>query len=208
MKILALEFSSRQRSVAITDSEQLLARVETDEFRQSPLTLIDRALTEACLPRDSITTIALGIGPGSYTGIRGAIATAQGWQLARNVNLLAIPSTEILATTARANGLRGETDFIIDAQRHEYYHATWNLTDDSQTETSPLKIIGVTEAAELESHGPDPIGFSTCEPLYPDAAILARLATSRTNFQLGESIQPIYLRNTEFTKAPPPRQID
>ena len=208
MKILALEFSSRQRSVAITDSEQLLARVETDEFRQSPLTLIDRALNEACLPRDSITTIALGIGPGSYTGIRGAIATAQGWQLARNVNLLAIPSTEILAAAARANGLRGETDFIIDAQRHEYYHATWNLTDDSQTETSPLKIIGVTEAAELEAHGPDPIGFSTCEPLYPDAAILARLATSRTNFQLGESIQPIYLRNTEFTKAPPPRQID
>ena len=207
MKILALEFSSRQRSVAITDGDQLLAHVETDEFRQSPLTLIDRALTEACLPRDSITTIALGIGPGSYTGIRGAIATAQGWQLASNVNLLAVPSTEILAATARANGLRGETDFIIDAQRHEYYHATWNLTDDSQTETSPLKIIGVTEAAELEAHGPDSISFPTCAPLYPDAAVLTQLATSRTDFQSGESIQPIYLRKTEFTKAPPPRQF-
>ena len=207
MKILALEFSSRQRSVAITDGDQLLAHLETDEFRQSPLTLIDRALTEACLPRDSITTIALGIGPGSYTGIRGAIATAQGWQLASNVNLLAVPSTEILAATARANGLRGETDFIIDAQRHEYYHATWNLTDDSQTETSPLKIIGVTEAAELEAHGPDSISFPTWAPLYPDAAVLTQLATSRTDFQSGESIQPIYLRKTEFTKVPPPRQF-
>ena len=207
MKILALEFSSRQRSVAITDGDQLLAHVETDEFRQSPLTLIDRALTEACLPRDSITTIALGIGPGSYTGVRGAIATAQGWQLASNVNLLAVPSTEILAATARANGLRGEIDFIIDAQRHEYYHATWNLTDDSQTETSPLKIIGVTEAAELEAHGPDSISFPTCTPLSPDAAVLTQLATSRTDFQSGESIQPIYLRKTEFTKAPPPRQF-
>ena len=157
---------------------------------------------------DSITTIALGIGPGSYTGIRGAIATAQGWQLARNVNLLAIPSTEILAATGRTNGLRGETHFIIDAQRHEYYHATWNLSDDSQTEISPLKIIGVTEAAELDAHGPDSIGFPTCEPLYPDAAILARLAATRTDFQSGETIQPIYLRKTEFTKAPPPRQID
>ena len=207
MKILALEFSSRQRSVAITDGDQLLAHVGTDEFRQSPLTLIDRALTEACLPRDSITTIALGIGPGSYTGVRGAIATAQGWQLASNVNLLAVPSTEILAATARANGLRGETDFIIDAQRHEYYHATWNLTDDSQTETSPLKIIGVTEAAELEAHGPDSISFPTCVPLYPDAAVLTQLVTSRTDFQSGESIQPIYLRKTEFTKVPPPRQF-
>ena len=208
MKILALEFSSRLRSVAIADGDQLLARVETDEVRHSPLTLIDRALNEANLPRDTITTIALGIGPGSYTGIRGAIATAQGWQLARSVNLLAIPSTEILAATAHATGLCGETHFIIDAQRHEYYHAAWNLTAKSQTETSPLKIIGVIEAAELEAHGPDSIGFPACEPLYPDAAILARLATSRTDFQSGESIQPIYLRKTEFTKAPPPRKID
>lgn len=208
MKILALEFSSRNRSVAIADGVQLLARVETDEVRQLPLTLIDRVLNEANLPREAIDTIALGIGPGSYTGIRGAIATAQGWQLACNVNLLAIPSTQILAATAHANGLRGETHFIIDAQRHEYYHATWNLTGDSQTETSPLKIIGVSEAAELEAHGPDSIGFPTCEPLFPDAAILAQLALTRTDFQSGESIQPIYLRQTEFTKAPPPRQID
>ncbi|MBO36040.1 MAG: tRNA (adenosine(37)-N6)-threonylcarbamoyltransferase complex dimerization subunit type 1 TsaB, partial [Verrucomicrobiales bacterium] len=91
MKILALEFSSRHRSVGITEGAQALSRVETDEVRQSPLTLIDRALNEANLPRESISTIALGTGPGSYTGIRSAIATAQGWQLARNINLLPIP---------------------------------------------------------------------------------------------------------------------
>jgi len=208
MKILALEFSSNRRSVGIAEGAQALSRVETDEVRQSPLTLIDRALNEANLPRESISTIALGTGPGSYTGIRSAIATAQGWQLARNINLLPIPSTEILAATARANGLRGETHFIIDAQRHEYYHATWNLTEETQTETTPLRIISAAEAAQLEAHGPDADGFPTCEPLYPDAAILAQLATTRTGFQPGEAIEPIYLRQTNFTKAPPPRKLD
>ena len=75
-----------------------------------------------------------------------------------------------------------------------------------QTETTPLHIIDVAAAAELEAHGP--IGFPSCEPLHPDAAILAQLAAGRTDFQPGETIEPIYLRPTEFTKAPPPRQLD
>lgn len=207
MKILALEFSSRRRSVAIAEDSTLLARMETEDVKKAPLALIDEALKKASLDQTAIGTIALGIGPGSYTGIRSAIATAQGWQLARNANLLAIPSNEILAATARANGLRGETHFIIDAQRHEYYHATWNLTDETQTETGPLRIIDVATAAELDAHGPDSLGFPTCEPLYPDATLLAQLAAHRTNYQPGETIEPIYLRPTEFTKAPPPRQL-
>ncbi len=208
MKILALEFSSNRRSVAIADGKDVLARVETDDVKKPPLTLIDEALKKANLDRTAIETIALGIGPGSYTGIRSAIATAQGWQLARNINLLAIPSAEVLAATAAANGQRGETHFLIDAQRHEYYHTTWNLTEETQTEATPLKIISVVEACDLEAFGPDAAGFPYCKPLFPDAARLAQLAANRTNFQPGETIEPIYLRPIEFTKAPPPRQLD
>ena len=207
MKILALEFSSNRRSVAIDDGKDVLARVETDDVKKSPLTLIDEALKKANLDRTAIETIALGIGPGSYTGIRSAIATAQGWQLARNINLLAISSAEVLAATAAAKGRRGQTHFLIDAQRHEYYHTTWNLTEETQTETTPLHIIGVVTACKFEALGPDATGFPYCEPLFPDAAILAQLAAERTDFQPGETIEPIYLRPTEFTKAPPPRKL-
>jgi tRNA threonylcarbamoyladenosine biosynthesis protein TsaB len=206
--ILALEFSSNRRSVAIADGKDVLARVETDDVKKPPLTLIDEALKKANLKRTAIETISIGIGPGSYTGIRSAIATAQGWQLARNINLLPIPSAEILAANAAANGQRGEIHFIIDAQRHEYYHTTWKLTEDNQSQTTPLHIITVTVAAELKTFGPDSAGLPSCDPLFPDAAILAQLAAGRTNFQLGETIEPIYLRPIEFTKAPPLRQLD
>ena len=208
MKILALEFSSNRRNVTIADGTDVLARVETDDVKIPPLTLIDEALKIANLDRAAIETIALGTGPGSYTGIRSAIATAQGWQLARNINLLAISSAEVLAATAAANGQRGETQFLINAQRHEYYHTTWNLTEEDQTETTPLHIIGVVAACEFEAFGPDAAGFPYCQPLFPDAAILAQLAADRTDFQPGETIEPIYLRPIEFTKAPPPRQLD
>ena len=205
--ILALEFSSNRRSVAIADGKDVLARVETDDVKKPPLTLIDEALKKANLKRTAIETISIGIGPGSYTGIRSAIATAQGWQLARNINLLPIPSAEILAANAAANGQRGETHFIIDAQRHEYYHTTWKLTEDNQSQTTPLHIIPVTVAAELKTFGPDSAGLPSCDPLFPDAAILAQLAAGRTDFQPGETIEPIYLRPIEFTKAPPLRQL-
>ena len=147
MKILALEFSSSQRRVAVAENDSVLATVTTDNLKTSPLTLIDKVLQKARLDRATIEVVALGIGPGSYTGIRSAIATAQGWQLARNINLLPISSAEVLAATARANGQHGETHLLIDAQRNEYYHATWNLTDESQTETAPLRIIDM-EAVE------------------------------------------------------------
>lgn len=206
--ILALEFSSNRRSVAIADGKDVLARVETDDVKKPPLTLIDEALKKANLNHAAIETISIGIGPGSYTGIRSAIATAQGWQLARNINLLPIPSAEILAANAAANGQRGEIHFIIDAQRHEYYHTTWELTEDNQSQTTPLHIIPVTVAAELKTFGPDSAGLPSCDPLFPDAAILAQLAAGRTDFQPGETIEPIYLRPIEFTKAPPLRQLD
>lgn len=207
MKILALEFSSRQRSVAVSSGTQVLAEITTDHLKTGPLVLIKQALDQAQVGPAEIQRIGLGIGPGSYTGIRSAIAVAQGWQLAQGTEIYAISSAEILAATARSHGLRGLTHFIIDAQRHEYYHCTWEITEDDQTESTPLSIIGVSAAAELDAHGPDAIGFPSCELLYPSAALLAQLTASRASTISGYTIEPIYLRPTEFTKAPPPRQL-
>ena len=207
MKILALEFSSNQRGVAVSEDENILSTVNTDNLKTSPLSLIDEALRKACLGRTTIETITLSIGPGSYTGIRSAIATAQGWELARNIKILPISSPEILAATARFQGQTGMTDFIINAQRQEYYHSTWNLTEKNQNEVKPLSIIDTIEATKLSAFGPDIRELPKVTQLYPDVAKLAQLAADRTNFQLGEEIEPIYLRATEFVKSIPFRRL-
>ena len=49
--------------------------------------------------------------------------------------------------------------------------------------------------------------FPSGRIVFPRAATLARLAASRTDFADGESLEPIYLRETTFVKAPPPRIV-
>ncbi len=62
MKILALEFSSQQRSVAVTDECKPLALVTTDNHKTSPMTLIHEALTKSKTERSEINLIVVGIG--------------------------------------------------------------------------------------------------------------------------------------------------
>src|ERR1051325_4293481 len=130
MKILALKFSSPQRSVAIVQSAPghsphavptVSETIEAGGRATKALGMIEQALRAAQLEREQIDCVAVGLGPGSYNGIRAAIAFAQGWQLARNVQLLGISSVECIAKHAQQDGLTGPIHIIIDAQRNEFY---------------------------------------------------------------------------------------
>src|SRR5690348_7336708 len=162
MKILALEFSSSQRSVAVVRRAGLHASSvvsETiDSGAGSPLAMIDEALRAAALEREQIDCIAIGIGPGSYTGIRVAISIAQGWQLARAVKILGISSAETIAAQAQTEGLTGRVDVLIDAQRNEFYLATYELAPGACREIEPLKIITAAAAQKLAEIGQTLIG--------------------------------------------------
>src|SRR4051812_20555157 len=103
MKILALEFSSSQRSVAVVQPGEFHEALGSHE----PFAMIDEALRGAKLEREQIDCIAVGIGPGSYTGIRSAISIAQGWQLARPIKLLGVSSADAIAAQAHAGGATG-----------------------------------------------------------------------------------------------------
>src|SRR5580704_6555405 len=121
MTILALEFSTARRSVALARGGTVLAEAveQTTGRGTNAFGLIEKVLAEARCPREEIEVIAMGLGPGSYTGIRAAIALAQGWQLARSVKLLGIASAECLAARAQAENIFGTINVVIDAQRNE-----------------------------------------------------------------------------------------
>jgi tRNA threonylcarbamoyl adenosine modification protein YeaZ len=215
MKILAVEFSSEQRSVALVQGSAdgvpaLLGRaVETEVHRA--LGMVDDVLRQARCEREEIETISVGLGPGSYTGIRGAIALAQGWQLGRNVNLVGISSVEGLAAGAEQERMFGPISIIIDAQRREFYLARYEVSAGVWRETEPLRLAAWAEIENLAARGERIIGpgarefFPAARNLYPDAAILGRLAATRRNYVPGEKLEPIYLRETSFKKAPPVR---
>jgi len=64
--------------------------------------------------------LAVGLGPGSYTGIRVALSIAQGWQLAGGVKLLGLSSVECVAAQAQAEKISGRVNVLIDAQRNDF----------------------------------------------------------------------------------------
>ena len=232
MKILALEFSSSQRSVAIARRDELresssetigTRRARPSEFvlseiiesggANAPIVMIEEALRQAQLEREQIECVAVGLGPGSYTGIRAAIALAQGWQLARGVKLLGVSSAECIAAQARADGWRGRAGVVIDAQREEYYLATYELSEGRCDEIEPLRIVARSELQRRADAGDVLIGpevtrwFPSGNTVFPRAAMLCQLGSNRAGFVPGEKLEPIYLRETKFVKAPPPRII-
>src|SRR6058998_1479543 len=112
MKILALEFSSSQRRVALVESDRanttILATSHESGRESHSFGMIASAFKQARWARADIDCVAVALGPGSYTGIRVAISIAQGWQLATGVKLLGISSADAIAERARLDGLTGQ----------------------------------------------------------------------------------------------------
>lgn len=218
MKILALDFSSPQRSVAVLESKAGVSAAagfacETGVESSKPLALVEAALSQARLEREQIECITVGLGPGSYAGIRSAISLAQGWQLAQKIRLLGVSSVECLAAQAQAEGFSGSVNVIIDAQRNEFYMAAYEIKGEAPRLIEPLRLASMAEVAAKADAGEVLIGpevthwFSSARTLFPDARVLAKLAARRTDFLPGETLEPIYLRQTSFVKAAPPRTI-
>jgi tRNA threonylcarbamoyl adenosine modification protein YeaZ len=216
MKILALEFSSAQRSVAILhqalDGRMLSASeaVETGGRETKAFGMIQRVLAEAGVEREQIECLAVGLGPGSYTGIRSAIAIAQGWQLASPVKLLGIGSDEVLAAQAQKDGLEGRINILIDAQRKEFYLTSFEISQKRCERREPLHLASAEEVRIRHQTGqiivgPEVLYFEGARLMFPSASTLATLASNRSDFVAGQEMRPIYLRQTNFIKAPPAR---
>jgi tRNA threonylcarbamoyl adenosine modification protein YeaZ len=211
MKILALEFSSPIRSAAVAVDGNVCRQVSEQGGREThAFALIDSALQRAGVARQEIECIAVGLGPGSYAGIRIAIAIAQGWQLAQGIKLLGISSAEVVAAQAARLG-SPEVRVGLDAQRHELYAARYDVSIPGRPKlVEAFRPLSATERFEegsrilrMDLSPQEGIQKECAFP--PDAEFLAGLAANRADFVPGHHLEPIYVRKAEFVKAPPPR---
>lgn len=210
MTILALEFSSPLRGVAVAVDGVVRAEVAEQGGREThAFQLIERVLREAGLAREEVEGIAVGTGPGSYAGIRIAIAIAQGWGLARGVKLMGISSADGVA--AQVTGLaQGEKfSIVIDAQRGEFFAARYHCTAVGPRLIRPFQLMAESDWSRPGEtiFRPDmtaPDGRAGL-PLPPSASALARLAAARGEHSNDSVLEPIYLRPAAFIKAPPSR---
>jgi tRNA threonylcarbamoyladenosine biosynthesis protein TsaB len=149
MKLLAFETATEACSVALHVDGQVLERFEIAPRRHAELSLpwAEQLLAEAGIARSQLDGIALSRGPGAFTGVRLAIAIAQGIALALDRPLLPVSTLHTLALRAPQSAPRVLAS--IDARMGEVYAAQFIRTGDGELELQGQEVVIAPDALEL-----------------------------------------------------------
>ena len=218
MKLLALETATEACSVAVLVDGEVHERFEIAPRRHAELALpwAGQLLAEVGVAKSQLDAIAVGRGPGAFTGVRLAIAIAQGIALALDRPLLAVSTLAALAM--RSEG-RADGDRIlaaIDARMGEVYAATVRRAGQDIVATGEEVVIAPAAFALPDGGGWQGVGTGfaaadgilqarmqgrlasvdpTALPHAADVARLGSLAFARGEAVAPERIEPAYLRN-------------
>ncbi len=127
MRVLGIETSTRRGSVAVSSDGVVVAahtHEEPNAHAERLLGLIERSLTDAGITRDVLDRIAVGVGPGSFTGLRVGIALAQGIALGLGRPLVGMGSLDAMARAVSASDRRVRVP-VLDARRGELFVAAY-----------------------------------------------------------------------------------
>jgi tRNA threonylcarbamoyladenosine biosynthesis protein TsaB len=195
---LAIETSTVRGSVALSEDGRTLffERFAADRALGSELfTCLQRAGKAA----PHYDQIVVGLGPGSYSGVRIAIAATIGFELATNAKVLGIPSILALETPAQ------KYLSIGDARRASFYFA---VIDNGECTTGPTLLDETELKAAIAAHADLPLyatapieGITNLEICFPSAERLARLAEQGRGISARDNLEPIYLRDPHITQA-------
>lgn len=213
MRLLAFETATEACSVAVWVDGQVHERFELAPRRHAELALpwAEALLAEAGIARAQLDAIAVGRGPGAFTGVRLAISLAQGIALALDRPVVPVSTLAVLAMQGQ-----GDTLAAIDARMGEVYLGAFRREGEGVVALGPETVVA-PDAAPLPApgawHGVG-TGFAAADatlqsrfgtrlqavdaaalPRAADLARLAALAFSRGEAVAPERAEPAYLRN-------------
>lgn len=152
---LLIETATEDCSVALISEGTLLSELVSDEKMKhtSELTLlIEKIIYSEGYKIEELNAVAVGLGPGSYTGLRTGLTTAKSLCYGLDVPLYGISSLEGLASHARVISPRLSEDVVIipviDARRMEVYYSVWDIKGECLKEANTL-IIDENSIQEL-----------------------------------------------------------
>jgi tRNA threonylcarbamoyl adenosine modification protein YeaZ len=200
--LLAFDTATPAVTVALHDGDKIVAAESVvDARRQGELLVpfIDRALHRAGAGRGDLTAIAVGTGPGPYTGLRAGLMTARVLGRVLDLPVDGVCTLDIIAAAVAPPG--GEFLVATDARRKELYWARYSPAGDR------LDGPRVCPAAELEAGLPvagegallyPELGAVSIGPRYPDAADLAAISAKRiASGTPAAPAEPLYLRRPD-----------
>lgn len=222
--ILSIETGTDICSVALANDGELMALRESDEGRdhaKKVAVFVDELLKETGVQPDDLDAIAVGKGPGSYTGLRIGVSFAKGMCYALNVPLIAVGSLDALAKVAREDNEAGILDVededwangrlcpMVDARRMEVYAQVFDNQGQALSDVA-AEVVNAESFKKWREEGKLIIfgnGAAKCSEVLDDALLvsvapsargivaLAEEAFNAGNFEDLAYFEPFYLKD-------------
>ena len=227
--ILCIETGTDICSVGIAKEGELLSLRESDEGRDHARKVgvfVDELLRETGIAPDDLDAVAVGKGPGSYTGLRIGVSFAKGLCYGLRKPLLAVGSLDALVEVAREDyeaGILAVDDWqharlcpMVDARRMEVYAQVFDSQGTPLTDVSAEVVSEESFAAYRQAGEPfvifgsgarkcaDLLAGATFVEVTPSARGLARLAQQALDEGRTEDIayfEPFYLKDFVVTTS-------
>src|SRR5262245_32620140 len=172
---------------------------------------LDRLLRRASVAPRDVGLVAVGMGPGSYTGLRVGVTAARAFAYAAGAELLGVPSCDAWAAAAPLDAR--PLAVVLDARIRAVYLATYEAAGGMWTRRTGPELLAPAAAAARIAGGADGAreglspyheacgaGAAEATPRRADAAQVAGIALARRargERDAIDAVVPLYLRKTE-----------
>lgn len=230
--ILCIETGTDICSVGLSRDGELVSLRESDEGRDHAkrvAVFVDELLRENGVAADELSAVAVGMGPGSYTGLRIGVSFAKGLCYGLQIPLIAVGSLDSMVQVAREDYEAGIIDVdawqdavlcpMVDARRMEVYTQMFNSAGEPLNEVK-AEIVDENSFAQWREGGPFVIfgnGAEKCREVLPDATYINVTPSARglaslahKYFEEGKTVdiayfEPFYLK--DFVVIPSKKKL-
>jgi tRNA threonylcarbamoyl adenosine modification protein YeaZ len=215
--LLAFDTATPYVTVALYDVDRAERAVVAELRSARPMQhgeqlapLIQQALSEAGIVRQDLTALAVGVGPGPFTGLRVGLVTARTLAFALEIPVYGVCSLDVVAVEAALGPRPVGTGFVVatDARRKEVYLASYD--DQGRRLTGPDVVRPAAAATGVPVAGGGAVLYPDAfpdarPPTAPSAAWLARVVAG----ELAElhDPEPMYLRRPDAIAPGAPKRV-
>ena len=219
MLTLAIDTATKVCSVALCRDQEILATYDISmgmTHSEGLLPQLEQLLQRTKIAKEAIDLIAISMGPGSFTGLRIGLATAEAMAYTWKCKLHGVNTLKALAYNLPLEGM--VLSPVLDAQKGNYYQALYQWQQGELVELAPLQVVNKVELVDrILATGEKALLLGECKKLaalelpadiriapqalvMPKASSVALLAQQEYDPEADKQIfglEPYYVRRSE-----------